>query len=119
MTAQRDAGAGVTARGAMGAEAPAGPWARLALALASLVVASVAPLHAQATPPGGTASSTVCPEFPPVATPSRERTDEARRAVRLGNEAAIVGDQGTAREHYERAAELNPADGRVAYYLAR
>lgn len=44
---------------------------------------------------------------------------EARRLAAAGQEAALIGDQATARDAFARAAVLNPGDERIAYDLAR
>jgi tetratricopeptide (TPR) repeat protein len=45
--------------------------------------------------------------------------EEARRLFAQGQEAAVVGDHRAARDLFQQAAQLNPADERVPYYLGR
>lgn len=58
----------------------------------------------------------------PVATPAAPSADQRRAArdlVARAQEAAIVSDDGTARDLYQRAARLDPTDPAIAYALAR
>jgi cytochrome c-type biogenesis protein CcmH/NrfG len=52
------------------------------------------------------------------AAPRRDNA-EARRLAAAGQEAALIGDQATARDAFARAAALNPGDERLSYDLAR
>ncbi len=49
----------------------------------------------------------------------RRDNAEARRLAAAGQEASLVGDQVAARDAFQRAAQLNPGDERIAYDLAR
>lgn len=58
----------------------------------------------------------------PAATPAAPSADQRRAArdlVARAQEAAIVSDDGTARDLYQRAARLDPSDPAIAYALAR
>lgn len=64
-------------------------------------------------------AAAACPRFsPPPPTPAARR-EQARQVAALGQEAAIIGNRRAAREQLQRAADLDPADGEVAYQLAR
>ncbi len=56
-----------------------------------------------------------------AARPVNARRDiaEARRLSAAGQEAALIGDQKTARDAFAKAADLNPVDDRIAYDLGR
>jgi Tfp pilus assembly protein PilF len=65
------------------------------------------------------ASASSCPTFTPPPEAQREPSAEARRFTALAHEAALAGDQRTARDLFAQAAALAPADERVAYHLGR
>lgn len=65
------------------------------------------------------ATAGICPRFPAPAPATPARIQESRRLFSLGQEAAIVGDHKAARDLFRQAEELNGADERLAYYLAR
>lgn len=65
-----------------------------------------------------TASLTCAPAAKPSA-PSADQRRAARDLVARAQEAAIVSDDGTARDLYQRAARLDPSDPSIAYALAR
>ena len=67
----------------------------------------------------GAADGAACPRFPAPAPPSVAQREQARQRAALGQEAAIIGNQRSARDQLQRAAELDPTDGEVAYQLAR
>jgi tetratricopeptide (TPR) repeat protein len=61
-----------------------------------------------------------CEVVPPGQAPAARRDNaEARRLASAGQEASLVGDQTAARDAFQRAAQLNPGDERIAYDLAR
>ena len=65
------------------------------------------------------ATAGICPRFTPPAPATGAKVQEARRLFALGQEAAIVGDHRAARDLFRQAQELNGADERISYYLAR
>jgi tetratricopeptide (TPR) repeat protein len=89
--------------------------------LAGLGAATALP--AQTLAPRRTLTTGAAPgcDLAPAATASEapRNTAEARRLSAQGQEAALVGDQGAARDAFARAAQLNPADERLLYDLAR
>jgi tetratricopeptide (TPR) repeat protein len=60
-----------------------------------------------------------CPAAAAPAAPSPARRDSAEALVAEASEAAILGDDGGARDLFRRAAALDPTDASVAYRLAR
>lgn len=60
-----------------------------------------------------------CPAKPAPATPTDAQRRAARDLVARAQEAAIVSDDATARDLYQRAARLDPTDATIAYALAR
>jgi len=49
----------------------------------------------------------------------RDAADSARKLIASGQDAAVQGDHGTARDAFLVAARLAPTNARIAYYLAR
>lgn len=106
-------------------------WSALARTGAWFVATAMssiaAPLHAQTTPPRLAPKRTLtvgpapgCEVVPPGQAPAARRDNaEARRLAASGQEASLVGDQTAARDAFQRAAQLNPGDERIAYDLAR
>lgn len=90
-----------------------------------LVLAAAAPAagRAQALPPkhmpanDGTPWSCAAP--PRRAAPSAANRAKAQRLATAGIEAAISGDQRTARDRLAEAAALDPTDADIAYQLGR
>ena len=104
------------------------PFVRRARAFASVVGAVIvcaAPLHAQSSTPALTAKRTLTTgpapgcEVSSSAPVARRDNAEARRLAAAGQEAALIGDQGVARDAFAKAAVLNPGDERIAYDLGR
>jgi tetratricopeptide (TPR) repeat protein len=60
-----------------------------------------------------------CAPVSPPAAPSATNAEQARRTAARAHEAALIGDQRSARDLYARAATLDPTDARLAYQLAR
>jgi len=89
----------------------------LAAAVAFAGAASPSLVRAQTTR-ADTASMTCAPAATP-AVPSADQRRAARDFVARAQEAAIVSDDGTARDLYQRAARLDPSDPSIAYALAR
>jgi tetratricopeptide (TPR) repeat protein len=58
------------------------------------------------------------PVMPTAPSPLGE-DPEVRRLIELGNEAALQGEHQAARDAFQRAAQLAPANARLAYYLGR
>ncbi len=96
-------------------------------ALGALLAMSVSvPLHsahAQLLRPKRTLTAGAAPgcELAPAAVDNNapRNNAEARRLAAAAQEAALQGDQVAARAAYVRAAQLNPADERLTYDLAR
>ena len=80
-----------------------------------LLAAQTLPL--KRTAPAATAAA--CPVFAPPAPPVREQTEEANRLGTLARESALEGDHKAARDLFNQAAQLNPADPSLAYRLGR
>jgi Tfp pilus assembly protein PilF len=94
----------------------------IVMPVAALVAA--APVGAQELAVKRTLSGrAAAPQGPCTATPrppaNGEPSAEARRFTALGHEAALAGDQRSARDLFMQAAALAPDDERVAYHLAR
>lgn len=85
------------------------------------VLLAGAPLAAQglAPKPAPPAEARGCPAAPAPAASSPARRDSAQALVAAASEAAILGDDGSARDLFRRAAVLDPTDASVAYRLAR
>lgn len=108
---------------------PSRVWSRartdgLALAAAALLLlASAAPLSAQSLPAKRTLTTGAAPgcDVAPALTDasSPRNTAEARRLAAVAQEATLEGDQVAARDAFSRASQLNPADERLLYDLAR
>lgn len=98
-----------------------------ALVLAVLSLGATDRIGAQTAPPRLTPKRTLtvgpapgCEVVPPgQAVAARRDNAEARRLAAAGQEASLVGDQTAARDAFQRAAQLNPGDERIAYDLAR
>jgi len=99
-----------------------GPIACVAGALL-LVLSAAAPLSAQTLAPKRRLTTGAAPgcDLAPVVTDasSPRNTAEARRLAAVGQEATLEGDQAAARDAFARASQLNPADERLLYDLAR
>ncbi len=97
-----------------------GPVSRCLLPLLALLLGG-APLAAQGLapkrPPPEDARG--CPPAAAPAATSPARRDSAEALVAEASEAAILGDDGGARDLFRRAAALDPTDASVAYRLAR
>jgi tetratricopeptide (TPR) repeat protein len=97
-----------------------GPVPRFLLPLLALLLGG-APLAAQGLapkrPPPEDARG--CPAVAAPGATSPARRDSAEALVAEASEAAILGDDGSARDLFRRAAALDPTDASVAYRLAR
>jgi tetratricopeptide (TPR) repeat protein len=60
-----------------------------------------------------------CPTLPRASTPGQNERARARELTTLGQQAAITGDNRAARDLFRQAAEIDPSDPGIAYYLAR
>ena len=91
--------------------------------LALTAAFAATPLHAQTLAPRRTLTTGPAPgcDIAPATTDNNapRNTAEARRLSAQGQEAALVGDQAAARDAFARAVQLNPADERLLYDLAR
>lgn len=90
--------------------------------LLPLVVALVplAGVSAQGAPVrADTTAAPSCPTVAKPAVPTESQRRAARDLVARAQEAAIVSDDATARDLYQRAARLDPTDATIAYALAR
>ncbi|HSA55673.1 MAG TPA: tetratricopeptide repeat protein [Gemmatimonadaceae bacterium] len=93
---------------------------------ASMLAGTAVPAAAQQLAPKRTLAAggpTGCAAFPFTASPpsSSAPADDAEtlRLIDQGQEAAVQGEHAAARDAFARAAELAPANARVAYYLGR
>lgn len=75
-------------------------------------VASVASVASDTAP-------AACPRTAPPHAPTADQRRAARDLAARAQEAAIVSNDSTARDLYERAARLDPTDPAIAYALAR
>jgi tetratricopeptide (TPR) repeat protein len=91
------------------------PLLVLALGAAPLAAQSLAPKR----PPAEQETVRGCTATPPPAAPPAVRRDSAAALVAAASQAAILGDDGRARDLFRRAAALDPTDAAVAYRLAR
>lgn len=64
-------------------------------------------------------SPRACPDLPPPQQPSAQQRESSERLVANASQAALLGDDATARDLFRRAAELDPTDASLAYRLAR
>lgn len=95
----------------------------IALGIAATISAlGAASLDAQAGTPkrGVDANGGVrCPTVSRASTPTQTERVKARELTTLGQQAAITGDNRAARDLFRQAAEADPSDAGIAYYLAR
>ena len=104
---------------------PALRQAHIALALLAILSARPADARAQGLPvKTNLAASGVsgCAAFPATAPPPPATANadaESRRLIATAQEAALQGEHASARDAFMRAAQLSPANARVAYYLGR
>ena len=97
-------------------------WLRFVIAVCAIVAVSPHITQAQSLRAKRTLTVGVAPGCENVvARPANARRDiaEARRLSAAGQEAALTGDQKTARDAFAKAADLNPVDDRIAYDLGR
>lgn len=95
------------------------PLVMFIIAMSSVVTrVSAQGLSPKRTLTAGSAPGCESPVGAPAVVARRDNA-EARRLAAAGQEAALIGDQATARDAFARAAALNPGDDRVAYDLAR
>lgn len=95
---------------------------RALLFMGALISISAVSANAQSLRPKRSLTVSVAPGCESVvARPVSARRDnvEARRLAVSGQEAALVGDQTAARDAFNKAADLNPTDDRIAYDLGR
>ncbi len=96
---------------------------RALVAGSALLIGLVLPIEgaAQLTPKRniGGSSGASCPAQSTPAQPNAQRRAAARDAFAQGQEAAISGDNRSARDFFRRAAEADPTDPTTAYHLAR
>lgn len=101
---------------------PRAPRTRGRLLLPLLAAAlGCAPLAAQGLAPKRQAveAPRACVAAAAPAAPAPARREEAVRLAAAADQAAILGDDGEARDLFRRAAALDPTDASVAYRLAR
>jgi hypothetical protein len=97
-----------------------GVAATIGAVVVSLILADSAMAQASSSESAGAnLPRDLCPAIPKATTPSEEQRRSARDLVRRAQEAAIVEDNATARELYQRAAALDATDASVAYALGR
>ncbi len=61
----------------------------------------------------------ICPPPSPTVPPTLAQREEARQLITVGEQATLLGDQASARDHFQRAARLDPLNADLAYRLAR
>lgn len=84
-------------------------------------ISAAAPAWGQqtGTPAAPTVPAPGCPAVARPAPPTASQRRSARDLIARAQEAAIVADNATARDLYERAERLDPTDASIAYALAR
>jgi Flp pilus assembly protein TadD len=70
-------------------------------------------------PAGCQIRTTTAPVTSVASTSPRDATDSTRRLIAAGQDAAVQGDHGAARDAFMLAKTLSPTNARVAYYLGR
>jgi tetratricopeptide (TPR) repeat protein len=97
--------------------------ARVFAITAGVLLVATTPLGAQTLAPKRTLTTGAAPgcDLAPVTTDasSPRNTAEARRLAAAAQEATLEGDLLAARDAFARASQLNPADERLLYDLAR
>ena len=93
---------------------------RQAVAFLALTLGAASAEGQLGTPKRGVdGGSARCPATAKPAAPSPSARAKARELTTLGQQAAITGDDRAARDLFRQAAESDPTDAAIAYYLGR
>src|SRR6185295_5239193 len=95
------------------------------LIVCSGVLIATSPAFAQRLPVkttlavGGTSGCAAYPATTPSSAAVPADDPETRRLISDGQEAALQGEHGAARDAFSKAAQRAPSNARLAYYLGR